>query len=108
MSTSLAVLVCAVRYLGTTNRIGVRIAFERRRIVTRILQRLAQREAEMQALVVIQIQSLQLRAHRCDIGLVEAHGLQVGQAPPGTSEAGVDVQRASIGNDRAIGVPFGL
>ena len=55
---------------------------ERRFVFAGILQRLAEREIEMQARLVVKIVALQLPLHRGDVVGVETHGLEVG---PGSS-----------------------
>ena len=51
-----------------------------------VVHRLAQRKFEMEAVLVVELGGLQRRLHRRDIALVELHGLEIGEAPPGLAE----------------------
>jgi hypothetical protein len=65
-----------------------------------VLARLAQRELQVEAVLVGQVRPLQLGFHGRHVGLGEADGLQVGQAPPGLTELRRQRDRAAVGLDR--------
>ena len=107
-SPTLRVLPGVVGQLRASQRIAFGVVGEGIRVLAGILLRLAEREFEMQALVVIQAAMPQLPLHRGDVAGIEAHGLQVGQAPPGATETGVQLDRSTVGDDRPVGLAFGL
>lgn len=57
--------------------------------------------------VVVEVIAAQLRAHRLDVCGIEAHRLEVGQAPP-CAEAGVQRNRATVRGHRVGGAVGGL
>ena len=97
-----------VGHLLAAQRVAAGVVPERFLRHARVFQRLAQRELEMQARVVIQVIALQLGAHRHDVGRVEAHGLEIGQAPPRTAEARLQFDRTPVRGDRIRGPACGL
>ena len=82
-------VVGAVAQLRAAQGIAVAVVRERRRVVAGILQRLAQGEVQVQAVLVRKIGARALRTHHRHVVVAEAEGLQVGQAPPHFAEAGL-------------------
>ena len=73
-----------------------------------ILQRLAQREIEMEAMLGVEIITKELRAHRRDLVVAEAEGLEIGETPIRLAEAGIERDAAAIGGDGLVLTPGGL
>ena len=65
-----------------------------------VLQRLAEREAEVIAILQRRCRRRLLGAHARDLLVAEAIGLEVGQAPIGVAEIGPGRRRRAIGLDR--------
>ena len=72
--------------------------------VAGILERLAEREVEVEAVGVGQITGRQRGLHRADIVCGKLHGLQVGKAPPDFAEGRGNRQRLPVGGD-PVGLP---
>src|SRR5918994_7664917 len=89
--------------LGMAEAIALRIMDEARLGVLAILERLAEREMEMEAVVVAEPFRVQGRPHGVDIGILEADRLEIGQAPPDFAERWPDGDGAAIGGN-ALGL----
>ncbi len=63
-------------------RVSLRVVLERVCVGLRILQRLAEREMEMIAVLLADIGPRDLPAHDVDVVGLEAERLEVGEAPP--------------------------
>jgi hypothetical protein len=68
-----------------------------------VLQRLAERELEVNPVVVGHIGARELPAHRLDVRRVEAEGLQVGEAPPRLAVTGCQPDGVAVGRDAVTG-----
>jgi hypothetical protein len=97
-----------IRHPRQAQRVARAVMLEGGRVLVAVFQRLAQREVQVQAVLGVQVAALQLRAHPGDVGIVEAEGLEVGQAPPGIAEARFERGAAPVGGDRALRVAGGL
>ena len=97
-----------VRYPRQPQRVAAGIVREGPGVLAAVLERLAEREIQVQPVLVFEVRALQLRPHRGDVGIVETEGLEVGQAPPGIAEARVEFEAAAIGGDRAFAQARGL
>ena len=73
-----------------------------------ILQRLAQREIEMKAVLTRNRAAGQRGLHRGNIIVGELHRLEVGQAPPRLTQLGHQGNRPAIGRDPIGAAPDGL
>ncbi len=80
---------------------------ERRRRRPPVGRGLAERELEVEA-VVVGDAFRQCRGHRRDVGGVEGHRLEVGEAPPRLAERRGLRQRLAVGGDRLRRPPDGL
>ena len=69
-------------------------------VVFGVLQRLAEREAKVDLLAVVQVAAFELASHGANLGRFEAEHLQIGQAPIRFAEAGAQRDRAPIGRQR--------
>ena len=63
------------------------------------MQRLAERELELEPVVFVEIAALQRGLHRGHVVVVEVHGLQIGEAPPGVAERRLQGDRLAIGGE---------
>src|SRR5256885_14122230 len=72
-----------VNHRGAPQRVAAGVMREGCSGVSGILERLAERELELQAIVVPEVLPRQLRLHGRDIAGAEAEGLQVREAEPG-------------------------
>src|SRR6185312_14504468 len=79
--------------------VAVTVMAERRLVLAAVLERLAQGEVKVKAVLGAQIAARQLRAHRADVGRREAKGLEVGETPPHLSEGWLELARAAVGVD---------
>ena len=70
-------------------------------VLALVLQRLAQREVEMDALLVVG-RPIARRPHRRNVFRRETEGLEVGEAPPHFAEHRVLPKRGAIGVDRVV------
>src|SRR5262249_49572755 len=61
--------------------VALRVVLERRGIVARVLERLAHREVEVIAVLVDEIGARELSPHGGEIGIGEAEGLEIREAP---------------------------
>ena len=68
-------------------------------VVGAVFQGLAQREIKMETMFVGEVVTRQLRAHRRDLVVAEAEGLEVGQAPVRFAETGIQRNAAAIRGD---------
>ncbi len=75
------------------------VVAERRCEIAGVLQRLAERVVQVEAVVVAQVGARHRLAHRPSLGRLEPHRLQVGEAPVGLAEAGRERDGAAIGGD---------
>ena len=94
---------------------GVAGSVMRKRIgvVRAIFERFAEREIEMEAmlrgkLIGGKIVARELRAHRRDLVVAEAEGLEIGEAPIRLAEAGIERDAAPISSDGLVLTPGGL
>ena len=62
-----------------------------------ILERLAERELEMQSIIIRQAVRLERRAHRAHVLAVEAKGLEIGEAPVDFTERRLQGSGAAVG-----------
>ena len=97
-----------IRHPRQAQRVARTVMLEGGRVFVAVFQRLAQREVEMQPVLGVEVAALQLRAHAGDVGIVEAEGLEVGQAPPCVAEARLEFGATPVGGDRALRVAGGL
>ena len=74
-------VVGVVPQIRSSHGIAGRVLFERRRVVLEVLERLAEREVEVHAVLEPEVVTQELRAHRGDVVLAETEGLQVREAP---------------------------
>ena len=82
-------------------RVSGQVVAERRCILARILQRLAQGEIEVVTVLIAEIRARQLALHRGHVRGIEAEGLEVGQAPVGLAVRWIHRDRAPVSLDRA-------
>ena len=61
-----------------------------------VVERLAQRELEVEAVIVLQAVALKRLLHRRDVVFGEPNRLEVGQAPPRFAERRVEVDRPAV------------
>lgn len=78
---------------------------ERIGVVGAILQRLAEREIEMETMFCVDVRTNELRAHRRDLVVVETEGLEIGETPVRLSEAGIERDAAPVGGDGFVLTP---
>ena len=69
-------------------RVSFRVVLERFRERLRVLERLAEREVEVIAVLFADVGPRELPAHDGDVARLEAERLEVGEAPPGLAEVG--------------------
>ena len=62
-----------------------------------VVQRLAERELEMEAIVVLEVVATERLLHGGNVGLVELDRLEVGEAPPGLAQRRIERDRLAIG-----------
>ncbi len=67
-----------------------------------VLQCLAEREVKVEAILFIQVGSLQLRAHRSDVRLREPEGLQVREAPISLAQMRRQLDTLAIGAETLV------
>ena len=84
--------------------IAFRIMMEGGSGLPQILQRLAEREMEMEAILPADRRVRQRGLHRGGICRIELHRLQIGEAPPDLAQPGGRGERAAIGGD-AVRLP---
>ena len=104
----IAVAVGIPAHLGAAAGVGAGVMIEGGGMVGRVLQRLAEREMQVEAVVVGQPLPRQRRAHRRDVVGSEAEGLEVGEAPPGLAERRAAHDGGAIGGDALRRPPDGL
>src|SRR6185436_2736936 len=75
-------LLGVVAHQLAAQRVAARVLIERRRVFAHVFERLAEREMEMEAVVVGEIFALDLRTHGGDVIGREAEGLEVRETPP--------------------------
>src|SRR5579862_27226 len=80
-------------------RVGEAVLFEGFFVETFVLQRLAEREMEVEAVLVLDVASRDLLAHRGRVVRREAEGLEVRKAPPRLAEAGLEAEALAISSD---------
>ena len=102
------IIVGTIRNHLAAQRVAAQVMLERLRVFVGILQRLADREFEMQAILRAEVAALQLLAHRLQLIGVEAEGLQVGQAPVRLAETGFQRDAPAVSLDRAVLESCGL
>ncbi len=88
-----------VRLERGARRVAAGIMVEGLAISAGILERLAKREIEIGAVGRIGRRRRRKRAHPRHLGGIEAHGLEIGQAPIGLAEPRLERDRAAIGRD---------
>ena len=74
-----------------------RVSFEGLVVGPGVLERLAEREREVELVRTVLFQRGQPRAHRLDLLGAEAEGLEVGEAPPGLAGFGIGVDGPEVG-----------
>src|SRR3546814_9823555 len=67
-----------------------------------ILQGLAEREMQVEAIVGADVRAFERRRHRRDVALPQLDGLQIGQAPPYFTQPRRDFEAAAIGGDAVL------
>ena len=109
----LAVLHVDARHLGVVaerralERVAFLVALERGRVIGLVLQRLAEREADLDTALDRQVGGGEQRPHRLDLGVLEAEGFEVGQRPIGLADLGEALDDRAIGRDRILAAPGG-
>ena len=84
-------------------RIAACVRLEGLGVLLRVLERLAQREVEVKAVIVDEVGTRKLRAHRRDVIAAETISLEVGEAPPHFPETRRQFYAAPVGVD-ALGI----
>jgi hypothetical protein len=77
--------------------IAVRVVLERFYVLTRVFQRLAEREAQVDAVRLRNVRPRELRTHRGDLPGREAQRLDVGERPPGLADARREFDGVPVG-----------
>ena len=98
----LAVPVGLVSDAGAAQTVTLLVVLEGRSELPSVLQCLAEREVKVEAILFIQVGSLQLRAHRSDVRLREPEGLQVREAPIGLAEMRRQLDTLAIGAETLV------
>ena len=91
-----AVLVRAVRMMESVLRVAGRVVGERALVRPLVLERLAEREFEMQTILLGEIGAIERRPHGAGILRRESKGFQVGEAPIGLAESRLHLDGATI------------
>ena len=93
-------LLGPIRHELEPDPVALGVVPERALVLGLVLERLAERELEVAALLAVDL-AAQRGAHRRDLVGGEAEGLEVREAPPGLAVARVERDRAAVGLDRA-------
>jgi hypothetical protein len=64
-----------------------------------VFQRLAEREGDVGLVLWVAALAGDLGTHQLDVGVAEAEGLEVGQAPPGLAQPRVEIGALAVGRD---------
>ena len=90
-------LIGTISELGAAQRVARRIVRKGRLHRSAIFERLAQREVEVEAVLLGHSVTLQRGLHRGDIGIAELDGFEVGQAPPCLTQTREQPNRFAVG-----------
>src|ERR1043166_5549341 len=85
-----------MREAGAPQRVALGIVLEGLGMAALVLQRLAQREIEPDAILLAEISAPDLRAHALGIARSETEGLEIGEAAPGFAEIGLERERLAL------------
>src|SRR5579883_1361007 len=104
----LRILLRTVRMLLAPQRVAARIVAEGAFVRGAILESLAEREMQVQAILARQARPLERARHRLDVTVLEAKGLEVREAPPGLAEGRLQLERPAVRLDALDTASLGL
>ena len=93
---------------GAVQRIALGVVLEGTRVISGVLEGLAERKVELQAFLRIELGTRHLRLHRGKIRCIEAEGLEIGEAPVGLTEGRIVDDALPVGVDAVVLAAFRL